>query len=68
MFQTQIPTNYPRIKAVVWFNWNAHPGRTWTVDSSQASLEAFRENVALPLYATDSFRDLPAAPIQPLTP
>jgi hypothetical protein len=46
-FET-IPTKMPRIAAVVWFDDNKE--RDWAVDSSQASLDAYRKVVASTLY------------------
>jgi len=40
------PARLPRVRAVVWFDKN----RDWRVDSSPASLAAFRTVVASPLY------------------
>lgn len=38
-----VPTDFPRIRLVVWFN--RQKGRDWQVDSSTASLRAFRAAV-----------------------
>jgi len=43
-----IPTEFPRIKAVVWFNKVQEDN--WPIDSSQASLEAYREVVNCTIY------------------
>jgi hypothetical protein len=51
---TQIPNRYPNIRAVVWFNWNAHSGRTWEVQSSPSSINAFAAAIASPVYASGS--------------
>lgn len=64
--ETQIPNNYPRIRAVVWFDWNAEEGRTWNVDSSPASLEAFADAIASPTYAANEFGSINTSPIAPL--
>lgn len=47
-FLTAIPSRFKRIKAVVWFH--EHKETSWSVDSSSASLSAFREVVASSLY------------------
>ncbi len=66
-FGTQLPLNYPRIKAVVWFNWNdSNSALDWPLESSQASLEAFAATIASTYYASNQFATLSAAPIQPL--
>lgn len=47
-FLTTVPTRYPRIKAIVWFQANKETD--WRVNSSTASLNAYRAVVAAPLY------------------
>ncbi len=37
----QIKNHFPRIKAFIWFN--IYKERKWPIDSSDASLKAFRE-------------------------
>jgi hypothetical protein len=37
-----VPTKYPRIQALAWFHQNQE-GARWRLDTSQASLEAYRE-------------------------
>ncbi|MBI5230606.1 MAG: hypothetical protein HY876_00365 [Coriobacteriales bacterium] len=41
---TKIPTYYPRIQGVVYFN--GHGGENWAVESSTSSLNAFKAEVA----------------------
>ncbi len=54
--QTQVPNNFRRIKAVVWFNWNAgDPTLTWPIESSPAATSAFATAIALPVYASNQF-------------
>lgn len=43
-----VPYNFPRLKAVLWFNIDLE--RDWRVNSSEASLAAYKEVVASPLY------------------
>ena len=43
-----IPQSFPRVRAVVWFDWNEQ--YDWRINSSSASLSAFRAAVASPLY------------------
>lgn len=47
-FLKTIPTEFPRIAAVIWFSRNQEDD--WRIDSSAASLEAYREVVASTLY------------------
>jgi hypothetical protein len=68
--QTQLPINYPNIKALVWFNWNvaATSGNMdWVVESSPAANAAFRAGIASSYYADNSFANLPLlTPVAPL--
>lgn len=66
-FQTQLPKNFPRIKAVVWFNWNDRdPLLDWPIESSQSSIDAFSGSIGGCNYATNSFADINVSPIPPL--
>jgi hypothetical protein len=47
-FLETIPQQMPRISAVIWFNEDKE--RDWPVNSSQASLDAYRKVVASTLY------------------
>ncbi|HWA54645.1 MAG TPA: hypothetical protein VG816_10770 [Solirubrobacterales bacterium] len=47
-FLNEIPQLFPRTTAVIWFD--VQKESDWRVDSSQASLEAFREVAASSLY------------------
>lgn len=44
-----LPTNFPRIRALVWFD--SRDGQAnWPIDSSPASLEAFRTAISSPTF------------------
>lgn len=65
---------YPRIRAYVWFNTRAD-GANWPVDSSRASLAAFRQAIGQPYFglSRDGFLSLagssePEAPADPAPP
>jgi len=47
-FLTTIPQAFPRVEAVIWFNRDME--QDWRVNSSAASLEAFRSVVSSTLY------------------
>ncbi len=47
-FLRTIPRHFPRVRAVVWFNRSME--QDWRVDSSPASLRAYRDVVASSLY------------------
>ncbi len=67
----QLPANFPKIKAIVYFNWNtttnpANPNSSIVIESSLAAQMAFANGIASPYYATNTFASLPWGPIQPL--
>jgi hypothetical protein len=64
---TQLPQNFPQVKALVWFNWNASdPAETWPIESSPSLQAGFKLGVASSYYATNTFANLPPGSIQPL--
>jgi hypothetical protein len=67
---TYLPTNFPSIKAVLWFNWNITEKGTewdWPIESSAASTASFANAISSPYYAENTFGSLtPLTPIQPL--
>jgi Glycosyl hydrolase family 26 len=51
---TQIPKNFPNIKAVVWYNkWDG--GRDWPIETSASAQTAFKNAIAAPIYAANTF-------------
>jgi hypothetical protein len=53
---SQLPTSFPQIKALVWFNWNGgDPNVSWPVTSSPAAHQAFSSGIAAPAYAASDF-------------
>jgi len=63
MLVTQLPVNFPRIKALVWFNWNAGDATLdWPVETSQASIDAFAQGIKSSYYAANSFANLSTLP------
>jgi hypothetical protein len=60
----QIPTKYPRIKAVIWFN-DTNPGIDVRFDTTPQSLAALRTTLASGAYADNSYRFLRQMPIPP---
>jgi hypothetical protein len=59
--ETQLPTAFPRVKALVWFNWTAE-GHDWMIESSATAQAAFAKGLALPYYAANDFADLDHTP------
>lgn len=50
-FLNDIPTRFPRVRAVLWFNENAPDATDWRIDTSPRSLAAYRAVATDPLYA-----------------
>jgi hypothetical protein len=71
MITTQLPANFPKIQAFLWFNWNfKESGGTikYSIESSQEAQDAFKSGIASSYYATNTFSSLPKlVPVQPLT-
>jgi beta-mannanase len=68
---SDLPTKFPQIKALVWFNWRINEGGTWKnweIESSASSQSAWSTGIAAPYYAAASSFSMPASgkPIQPL--
>jgi Glycosyl hydrolase family 26 len=63
--EEELPDRFPRVKALVWFNWNipSDPGARldWPIESSPASQAAFAKGIASDYY-------LPGDPDRRLTP
>jgi beta-mannanase len=51
-YSDAIPNQFPRIKAIIWFNEAKEAD--WRVDSSASSLRSFRKAVASPYYLSSS--------------
>ncbi len=71
-FGTQLPSKFPSIKAVAWFNWNIYEEKNkvtwdWPIESSSSAQDAFANIISSPYYAANEFESLtPLKPIQPL--
>ncbi|MGE5141628.1 MAG: Ig-like domain-containing protein [Rudaea sp.] len=66
---TQIPGNFPAIRALVWFEWNdGNSANTYYIESSTYSQNAFAGAVSSSLYADNSFGALVSSPIGPPSP
>jgi hypothetical protein len=60
---TQLPDNFPAVKAVLWFNWNSEPGSDFVIESSAAAQAAFARGINSGYYTADDFANLSASPI-----
>lgn len=66
-FTVQLPQHFPKIKAVLWFNWDDDdPVLDWPIDSSTAASAAWAQALASGYYASNQFASLLDTPIQPL--
>ena len=59
----QIPINFPKIKAVVWMNWDINTGKTYPIESSAAATTAWANAIASTTYAGNRYAGLNASPI-----
>lgn len=64
-YGTQLQNVFPRVKAVVWFS--GYPGDQHAITDTPSKQAAFASAIASPFYSTNTFRDLPPGPIQPLS-
>jgi len=66
MLQTQLPEYFPRIKAVVWTNWNdGNPSLSWSLNSSASAEIAFGSAIRSSWYGSNQFGALGGGVIQP---
>ena len=63
-FVTQLPHNFPRIRAVVWFNEIKETD--WRIESSAGAQAAFAAAVQSGIYASNTFSGISATTISPL--
>jgi hypothetical protein len=63
---TQLPTFFPKIKAILWFNWDdGIPAYTFPIESSSASINAFASAIGSNYYPANTFGNLNISPIPP---
>jgi len=65
---TQLPNNFPNIKAILWFNadFTTSGQADWRIESSSTAQQGFAQAMASSYYASNQFSNLTAAPIVPL--
>jgi len=61
----ELASNFPKVEAILWFNWNAPDEDTgerwdWQIESSAAAESAFRNVISSSYYAANSFGSLPS--------
>jgi len=61
----KIPTNYPKIRGVLWFE-KYDDGMDWPIETSTSATTAFAEGLKNPAYASNSYGSLTGLkPVQP---
>jgi ABC-type transporter Mla MlaB component len=70
MLSTQLPANFPQIKALLWFNWRIYENgawHDWPIESSSSAMAAWRAGIGDAYYASNSYGSLPLlTKVQPL--
>jgi hypothetical protein len=62
MLRQDLPHAFPRVEAVLWFNWNAD-GMDWVIESSPEATDAFAAGMDSGYFAGSDFADLEQKPI-----
>jgi len=60
-YSTQIPGNFAKIKAIIWFNENKETD--WRIESSTAAQNAFAIAMQSSFYATNEYASMSNSPI-----
>jgi beta-mannanase len=61
---SKIPTSYPKIRGLLWFD-RYDSGMDWPIETSSSATSAFATGIHNPAYATNTFGTLGSGPIQP---
>ena len=59
-----IPTEYPKIRGMLWFD-SFDDGMDWPIESSSGASSAFASGIQNTAYRTNTYASLAAGPIQP---
>ncbi|HEV7399285.1 MAG TPA: glycosyl hydrolase [Solirubrobacterales bacterium] len=63
---SELPTAYPKIHGLVWFNREAEgEPMDWSIETSSSATSAFASGIQNPAYAGSQFASLPSGAIQP---
>ena len=62
----RIPTEYPKIRALLWFD-KFDSSMDWPVETSSSATTAFAEGLQSPAYLGNTFAGLSASKILPLS-
>ena len=63
-----LPTKYPAIRAIAWFNWRIYERSTWVpwpIESSASAQAAFANAIQSPVFTSNTFGTQTATPIAP---
>lgn len=63
-FVTQLPHNFPHIRAFVWFDESKE--QDWRIESSSSAQAAFAAAIASPIYSSNNFGGISVSPIPPV--
>lgn len=64
MLLTQLPAKFPKIKAVVYFNWNdGSTANSFPIESSPAATDAFKQGISASVYPANVYSNLNTSPI-----
>lgn len=62
-YTVQLPTHFPKVKAIVWFNEKRETD--WRIESSSVTQTAFAKAVTSDFYASNYYANLNQSPIPP---
>jgi beta-mannanase len=62
-YSTQVSSNFPNIKAIIWFNENKETN--WRTESSSTAQTAFATAIQSSMYTSNNYASLNASPIPP---
>jgi hypothetical protein len=65
-FASDLPTAFPQVEAVLWFNWNTD-SLDWVIETSPAAQSAFATALSSSYYSGQRFDQLAVSPIPPLS-
>ncbi|HEY8082889.1 MAG TPA: hypothetical protein VIE64_04955, partial [Solirubrobacterales bacterium] len=60
----KVPTAYPKIRGVVWFE-KFDDGMDWPLETSTSATNAFAAGIQSSAYRTNAYGGLSASPISP---
>ena len=61
---SKVPTNYPKIRGLLWFE-KYDDGMDWPIETSTSATSAFASGIQNPAYTSNQFGSLPFGSVQP---